>query len=84
MAAHHAFVDADGKHVLHVFHRKCLRKLRRSQSPWSKLCPTCKKPLDERPLPSVWIPGNTTLTARMGVVMAHHVHPYLVREGYSV
>jgi hypothetical protein len=41
-------------------------------------------PLHPSPLPRVWIPQHTTLNARMGVVMAHHVHPYLVREGYSV
>jgi hypothetical protein len=84
IAAHPAFVDANGKHVLHVFHRKCLLNLRRSPGPWSQLCPTCKKPLDPRPLTSVWMPRRTTLNARMGVVMAHHAHPYLVREEYSV
>jgi hypothetical protein len=84
IAAHPAFVGANGKHVLHVFHRKCLQNLGRSPGPWSQKCPTCTMPLHPSPLPRVWIPQHTTLNARMGVVMAHHVHPYLVREGYSV
>lgn len=64
MAAHAAFVDAGGRHVLHVFHRRCLENLRRSQGPWSQLCPTCKQPLDARPLPNVWIRGDSELPQR--------------------
>jgi hypothetical protein len=51
--------------VLHAFHSRCLRSWRRRKNE----CPTCKRPLDARPLPAVWSAGNTRLNARMGVGM---------------
>ncbi len=72
VAAHAEYVDVDGKHVLHVFHRHCLQQWRAMHSNCSELCPTCKRPLHTRPLTAVWTPGITRLSAHMGV------NPYMV------
>jgi hypothetical protein len=72
VAAHPAYEDASGRHVLHVFHRHCLERWRANNSHCSQLCPPCKRPLHTRPLPAVWSAGNTTLRAHMGV------NPYMV------
>lgn len=82
MAAHSPFVDADGTHVMHVFHKKCLQNLRRSAEPWSEICPTCKKPLQPRALPEVWRPQHTVLSARMGVALNARkgINPYTVQN----
>jgi hypothetical protein len=41
-------------------------------------CPTCKRPLDLRPVPAVWSAGNTRLSARMGVGMGMEQNKSLV------
>ena len=60
--------------VLHVFHSRCLRNWRRRKNE----CPTCKRPLDLRPVPAVWSAGNTRLNARMGVGMGMEHNKSLV------
>jgi hypothetical protein len=67
VAAHAAYEDANGRHVLHVFHRHCLERWRTEARDCSGLCPTCKRPLHTRPLPAVWTPGITRLSEHMGV-----------------
>lgn len=75
-AAHDAYEDASENHVLHVFHKHCLRKWQNSRQDCCRLCPTCKVPLNTSPLPGVWHPGKTTL-GRMGV------NPYMVKEALA-
>ena len=72
MAAHPPHVDAEGRHVMHVFHQRCLQNLRRSAGAWADACPTCKQHLAPRSLPEVWRPQHTVLHARMGI------NPYTV------
>jgi hypothetical protein len=54
--------------TLHVYHRQCLEQwMDREQT-----CPTCRGPLDTKPLPAVWSAGNTKLNAYIAV------NPYIV------
>lgn len=57
---------ATAQQCLHVFHKHCLQRWRLAGRACSPFCPTCKLPLDPRPLPAAWRPGSTTLSARMG------------------
>jgi hypothetical protein len=66
--------------VLHAFHSRCLRSWRRRKNE----CPTCKQPLDARPLPAVWSAGNTRLNARMGVGMRMEQNKSLVANTYLI
>ena len=56
-----------GQHHFHVFHRECLAK-------WvafgNNSCPTCRKTLCTKPLPEVWDPGNSTLSAPIALTFA--------------
>jgi len=81
MAAHAPFVDADGRHVMHVFHRRCVTNLRRSHGAWNDRCPTCSHKLQPRPLPEVWRQQHTILNARMGVAMPDP-NPYTLNANY--
>jgi hypothetical protein len=65
--------------VLHAFHSRCLRSWRRRKNE----CPTCKRPLDARPLPAVWSAGNTRLSARMGVALETHKRMRVLQEEHK-
>ena len=56
-----------GQHHFHVFHRECLAK-------WvafgNNSCPTCRQTLCTKPLPEVWKPGNSTLSAPIALTFA--------------
>ena len=80
MAAHPPLVDTEGRHVMHVFHQRCLQNLRRSEGAWADVCPTCKQHLRPRSLPEVWRPQLTVLNARMGVALNARkgINPYTV------
>ena len=59
--------------TLHVFHRECLEQWQRRKT----TCPTCRVPLETKPLPAVWSAGNTRLNANMAV---SYIRPwYMVR-----
>ena len=55
--------------TLHVYHRQCLEQWMDSGK---QTCPTCRCPLDPKPLPAVWSAGNTKLNAYIAV------NPYIV------
>jgi hypothetical protein len=55
--------------TLHVYHRQCLEQWMDSGK---QTCPTCRCPLDSKPLPAVWSAGNTKLNAYIAV------NPYIV------
>jgi hypothetical protein len=62
VSAHEAKIIDDEKHVIHVFHKKCLDKWMIANS----TCPICRTVLNCKPLLDRWKLGNTTLSARMG------------------
>jgi len=83
VSAHQATVNADGRHVLHVFHRRCLKRWRQQGQENSGRCPTCREPLDTLPAIGRWVDGKTTLSAPMALAPAPAptalgAHPYLV------
>jgi len=67
VSAHPVSADSGGRHRLHVFHSHCLRNWQATNSSCSQLCPTCKLPLDRRPLPAAWSP-TTRLSAPQSAV----------------
>jgi hypothetical protein len=76
VSAHDAPKGSDGKQVLHVFHRHCLNTWHTRDRDSLNPCPICRAKLAPQPPQTRWVPGNTTVQARMDTnpfIVSHHL-----------